>query len=116
MGAFQVSHASQLTVEQKVREKATQLARSPAGYRPAIAYQAGRLLEAVEGPEYGADLNRYAKDTPIIPSSDERFEKKYEQRGPGFSKIGVIEEPQDIIAFDKDEAYSRKIDVEFQPL
>ncbi|KUJ12235.1 uncharacterized protein LY89DRAFT_785633 [Mollisia scopiformis] len=111
MGAAQLTPASQFAVEQKVRQKAVELQRSPPGYRPAIGYQAGRLLPAIEDvDEYGSELNRYPPGTPILPGSDKRFDKKYEVRCPGYSKIDVMESPEDILAFDIDEAYPKKLD------
>lgn len=106
MGAAQISHESQVTVEKKVREKAAILEKSPPGYRPAIAYQANRLLAPVAGPEYGMVTNRYPPGTVVIPAgSDLRFDKKWEQRIAGYSKVNAIEKPEDIIHFDPREAY-----------
>ncbi len=110
MGAAQVTREAQLTVEKKVREKAAALERSPPGYRPAIGYQAGRLLPAVDGPAYGMVTNTFLENTRTTPfASDERFEKKYEHRGVGYSKVDAIEKPDEILAFDVQEAYGGSI-------
>lgn len=106
MGAAQISHESQVTVEMKVREKAAILEKSSPGYRPAIAYQANRLLAPVAGPEYGMVTNKYPPGTVVIPAgSDLRFDKKWEQRIAGYSKVDAIEKPEDIVHFDPQEAY-----------
>lgn len=110
MGAAQLTAASQYTVENKVREMAHELEKSPPGYRPAIGYQAGRL-RSPGSTEYGAPENKYPKGTTILPGNKKRFDKEYERRAPGFSKVDVIETPEDIMAFDaaeQAEAYTRR--------
>ncbi|KAI9054465.1 hypothetical protein LZ554_001627 [Drepanopeziza brunnea f. sp. 'monogermtubi'] len=76
MGALQDSAETQAMVEGKVREKAAILEQAPYGYRPAIGYQAGRLLRPVNGPSYGLDMNTFPGSTILIPASAERFERK----------------------------------------
>jgi hypothetical protein len=108
MGASQVNAATQAIVEKKVREQASILEKAPYGYRPAIGYQAGRLLGPVEGPSYGLEMNSFTNSTPLIPASPERFEKRFERRAQGYSKINAIDQPEDVLAFDREEAYSPK--------
>lgn len=95
MGAAQVSAATQAAVEQKVRKNAEILEKAPYGYRSAVGFQAGRLMARVNGPEYGLRMNAFNDSTPFIPASPERFDKRFERRGPGFSKIQAIETPTD---------------------
>lgn len=105
MGALQNSAEAQVAVEKKVRENAAILEKAPFGYRPAIGFQAGRLLPPVDGPSYGMDMNTFPEWTILIPASDKRFEKEFERRSLGFSKIAaIIEKPEDVVAFDKGEA------------
>lgn len=104
MGALQNTPETQAAVETKVRENAAVLEEAPFGYRPAIGFQAGRLLPAVAGPSYGLDMNTFPESTPLIPASAERFEKQYERRSLGYSKLAAIEKPEDVLAFDKSEA------------
>jgi hypothetical protein len=108
MGASQVNAATQAIVEKKVREQASILEKAPYGYRPAIGYQAGRLLGPVEGPSFGLSMNTYPDSTPLIPTSPERFEKRFERRAPGYSKVNPIDKPEDVLAFDREEAYGPK--------
>jgi hypothetical protein len=108
MGALQQFPATQAVVEQKVRDNAALLEKAPYGYRPAIGFQANRLLAPVDGPSYGLPKNAFADSTPSTPASPERFEKQYERRGPGYSKIDAIDRPEDVLAFNSDEAYGPK--------
>jgi hypothetical protein len=48
------------------------------------------------------DMNN---STPLIPASPERFEKRFERRAPGYSKVNAIDKPEDVLAFDKEEVY-----------
>ena len=105
MGAAQNSPATQAAVESKVRQQAAILEQAPYGYRSAVGYQEGRLLEPIDGPEYGSPVNVFTKSTPLIPSSAELFDERFERRGPGFSKILDIEKPKDVTHFDVIEAY-----------
>lgn len=109
MGALQNSAETQARVEKKVRENAAILEKAQYGYRPAIGYQAGRLLRPVDGASYGLDMNTFPAPTPLIPASAERFEKQYQCRAPGFSKVGAIETPEDVVAFDEGEAIHAKV-------
>ena len=106
MGVSQSSAEIQSVVENKVRQNAAQLEKAPYGYRPPVGYQLARLVGPVPGPSYGMSMNAFTDATPITPASIERFEKRFERRAPGFSKIGEIEKPEDIIAYDGDESYS----------
>ncbi|KAJ5051705.1 uncharacterized protein L3040_001478 [Drepanopeziza brunnea f. sp. 'multigermtubi'] len=84
MGAPQDSAETQAMVDEKVRENAAVLEQAPYGYRPAIGYQAGRLLRPVDGPSYGLDMNTFPELTILIPASTERFENKFQRRALGF--------------------------------
>jgi hypothetical protein len=44
-------------------------------------------------------MNTYPDSTPLIPTSPERFEKRFERRAPGSSNINAIDKPEDILAF-----------------
>ncbi len=59
----------------------------------------------MDGPSYGLLKNAFPDSTPLTPASPERFEKQYERRGPGYSKIDAIERSEDVLAFNSDEAY-----------
>jgi hypothetical protein len=48
-------------------------------------------------------MNQFPPTTPVGPASADRFDKEWERRGPGFSKLDEIEEPQDVTAFAADE-------------
>jgi hypothetical protein len=50
-------------------------------------------------------MNTFNESTPFIPASPERFEKRFERRGPGFSKIDSIDKPEDVMAYDGDKVY-----------
>ncbi|KAH7346518.1 hypothetical protein BKA65DRAFT_551425 [Rhexocercosporidium sp. MPI-PUGE-AT-0058] len=103
MGALQNTPETQATVESKVRENAAILEKAPFGYRPAIGFQAGRLLPPVDGPSYGMEMNTFPESTPLIPASAERFEKRFERRSLGYSELAAIEKPEDVLTFDKSE-------------
>lgn len=104
IGALQNTPETQAAVEPKVRENATILEKFPYGYRPAIGFQAGRLLSPVDGPSYGLDMNTFPASTPVILASAARFEKQFERRSLGYSKLAAIKKPEDVLAFDKSEA------------
>ncbi|KAL2069645.1 hypothetical protein VTL71DRAFT_14324 [Oculimacula yallundae] len=80
MGALQNTAELQLAVEKKVRDNSAILEKAPYCYRPAIGFQAGRLLPPVDGPSYGLDMNTFSKSTMLIPASTKRFEKQFERR------------------------------------
>jgi hypothetical protein len=73
------------------------LEEAPIGYRPAIGFQANRLLPPVDGPEYGMDMNRFPKDTPLTPNNATRFTREYERRAPAPTPIGAedVENPKE---------------------
>lgn len=96
---------SQAAVEKKVRDNAAILENAPLGFRSAIGYQYGRLIGPVPGPTYGTKLNSFSDATPIIPAGPDRFSKAYERRAPGYTNIGIIEKPEEAIAFDSHESY-----------
>jgi hypothetical protein len=104
MGAPHRHPATQSAIEQKVRENAAALENAPYGYRPAIGFQAARLLGPVDGPAYGLEMNTFPKDTPTTPNNPTRFTREYERRGGGFSKVETIEKPEDVLLFDPKEA------------
>ncbi|KAK0120092.1 hypothetical protein ONS95_011505 [Cadophora gregata] len=110
MGALQNTPETQAAVETKVRQNAAILETALYGYRPAIGFQAGRLLPPVDGPSYGLDMNTFHKSTPQVPASTKRFEKQFERRSLGYSKLAAIEKPEDVLAFDKSETKIPKID------
>lgn len=92
MGAPHKHPVTQSSIERRVRENAAVLERAPFGYRPAIGFQANRLLGPVDGPEYGDDMNTFPKGTPTTPNSPERFTRKYERRGEGPKPLGALED------------------------
>jgi hypothetical protein len=53
-------------------------------------------------------MDTYSDSTPLIPASPELFEKRFERRAPGYSKIDAIDKPEDVLAFDREEAYGPK--------
>ena len=108
MGASQKFPAAQIAVEKKVRDMAAVLEKAPYGYRPAIGFQKNRLLPPVPGPSYGSDVNSFAPSTPLTPASVKRFDKEYEKRGLGYSRLDAIEKPEEIFAFNSEEAYGSK--------
>ncbi|KAH9214158.1 hypothetical protein DL95DRAFT_524084 [Leptodontidium sp. 2 PMI_412] len=115
MGALQNTPETQAAVESKVRENAAILEEAPFGYRPAIGFQAGRLLPPVDGLSYGMNMNTFPESTPLIPASAERFEKLFERRSLGYSKLAAIEKPEDVLAFDNDEANIPKVNGNHSP-
>jgi hypothetical protein len=104
MGAPHQHPATQSTIEKKVRENAAILEDASYGYRPAIGFQANRLMPPVDGPTYGSDMNTFPEGTPTTPNSPIRFTREYERRGGGFSKLENIEKPEDVMHFDANEA------------
>jgi len=115
MGVNQKLPVAQAVVEKKVREKAVELEQAPYGFRPPIAFQYARLVGPVEGPEYGSKINAFADFTPLTPASIERFEKKFERRTLGFSKLDTIDKPEDVVYFNKDEAYGHPNGIKLSP-
>jgi hypothetical protein len=108
LGAHQISPETQATTQRKVRENAAAMENGGFGYRPAIGWMNGRLVGPVKGPSYGSPLNMFPNSTPLIPPV-QRFEKAFRRRGPGYSKIDVVETPEEVIAFDRDEYADAKI-------
>jgi hypothetical protein len=108
MGAPHKHPATQSATEKKVRENAALLENAPYGYRPAIGFQANRLIPPLDGPTYGSDSNTFPEGTPTTPNSPIRFTGAYERGGGGYSKIGTIEKPEDVIHFDGKEAAQQK--------
>jgi hypothetical protein len=104
MGAPHPHPKTQAAIEQKVREMADELEKASYGYRPAIGWQADRLMPPVDGPTYGLDMNTFPEGTPTMPNSLERFTRKYERRGGGYSKVESIETVEDVETFDSKEA------------
>ena len=112
-------------MEKKVRQQVAVLEKADMRYRPAIGFQAARLVAAIPGPAYGSTgkcdseyaplamnnldsqltVNAFPASTPLTPASVERFHKKYERRSVAYSKIDIIEAPEEILAFDSREAY-----------
>lgn len=115
IGALQNTPETQAAVESKVRENAAILEEAPFGYRPAIGFQAGRLLPPVDGLSYGMNMNTFPESTPLIPASAERFEKLFERRSLGYSKLAAIEKPEDVLAFDNDEVNIPKVNGNHSP-
>jgi hypothetical protein len=102
MGAPFRNPGTQLAVESKVRKMATELEKAPLGFRPNIGWQGYRLVQEY-GPSYGMAMNQFPPTTSVGPASADRFDKEWERRGPGFSKLDKIEEPHDVTDFAADE-------------
>jgi len=77
------------------------------GYRPAIGFQYARLQGPVGGPSYGSSVNAFTDAIPLTPTK--RFEKIYERCALGFIKVDAIIKPDDILAFNKNEAYGQMV-------
>lgn len=111
MGARHNTAETQIAVEKKVRINAAILKKAPFGYRPAIGYQAARLVAPVDGPSYGSSMNAYPEKTVVFPGKEARFEKQYERRSQGYSKLHSIDSPEEAVAFDGSEITTSKADV-----
>jgi hypothetical protein len=96
MGAPRKHSATQSAIEKRVRENASVLENAEYGYRPAVGFQANRLLPPVKGPSYGSNANTFAPDTPLTPNNPTRFSKEYECRGGPFADVSDIEKPEDV--------------------
>lgn len=108
MGAPHKHPPTQSAIEKKVRENAAVLEKAPFGYRPAVGFQADRLLPPVAGPTYGSDMNTFPEGTQLIPNNQTRFTRQYERRGGTFAKLETIENPEDVALADKTETPSTK--------
>lgn len=80
MGAPHKHPATQSAIEKRVVENAQTLETTPFGYRPAIGFQAARLMGPVDGPAYGDVMNSYKPGTPTTPNNAKRFTREYERR------------------------------------
>lgn len=109
LGAHQITPEAQSATEKKVRENAFAMRKGEYGYRSAVGWMNGRFIASVEGPEYGSETYKYPESTPIIEPT-RRFEKQFQRRGPGHSKIAVVEKPEEVVHFDHDEYLSAKVD------
>lgn len=98
MGAPHPHAATQSAIEKRVRENAATLENAPYGYRPAVGFQANRLLSPVDGPSYGSLQNIFPADTPLTPNNPIRFTRQYERRGGLFAGLQSIEKPGDVVA------------------
>lgn len=108
MGAPHPYPRAQAAIEKKVRENAAILEDAPFGFRPAVGFQANRLLPPVDGPAYGSEMNTFPPDTPTTPASPLRFSREYERRGGVFSSVGEVETPADVVS-GTDEGLKEKV-------
>jgi hypothetical protein len=115
MGAVQIFASAQAAVEGKVRKNAEELQHAPYGYRPAVGFQYARLVAPIEGPSYGSSVNAFTDATPLTPPTIERFEKHFERRAPGYTKVDTIEKPEEIPAFDSQDTYGYKVNGVHKP-
>ena len=60
-------------------------------------------MAEVEGPSYGLPMNTLPPGIPTAPTSQARFSKTSERRGPGYAKLHTIETPEDVMAFSEEE-------------
>ena len=91
MGAPHRHPGTQSAIEKRVRENATVLETAAYGFRPAIGFQANRLLPPVDGPSYGNEENTFPAGTQLTPNNPTRFTRQYERRGGAFSGIDTVE-------------------------
>jgi hypothetical protein len=107
LGACQITPEAQSATEKKVRENALAMQKGDYGYRSAVGWMNGRFIAPVEGPEYGSETYKYPESTPMIEPT-RRFEKQFQRRGPGYSKVAVVEKPEDVVYFDRNEYLGTK--------
>ena len=103
MGAPHSNIAIQAVIEEKVRKLALELENAPYGWRPSIGFQGCRLLPGIFGPSYGMPMNEFPNGTIVAPTNCDRFSQQFECRGQGYSKVGDINTPGDVNAYDAHE-------------
>lgn len=108
LGAHQITPEAQSATEQKVRENALAMQKGEYGYRSAVGWMNGRFIAPVEGPEYGSETYKYPESTPMIEPT-RRFEKQFQRRGPGYSKVAVVEKAEDVVHFDRNEYLGARV-------